>query len=80
MRISGHLPKATEIVERAVAASRAHGSSKREGIGLDLAASYARRRGDWAEASRRKGEADEAYRRWGAVQLADRPGRLGGTT
>jgi predicted ATPase len=72
MRITGRSAKATEIFERAVAAARARGTSKREGIALDLAASHARLQGGVARAEALRRDANDAYRRWGAVRLAGR--------
>jgi len=72
MRITGRPTKATTTFERAVRTARAHGSLKREGIALDLAAAHARLRGDTARAGALRRDASDAYRRWGAVRLAER--------
>jgi predicted ATPase len=71
-RITGRTTTAGKTLERAVRAARAHGSSKREAIALDLASSRARLQGDMAHADALRRQANDAYRSWGAARLADR--------
>ena len=67
-RIDGDLERATEEVERAITAARAHKAPKREAFALDLAARLAEARGEDPAAPRR--EAVEAHRRWGRFTSA----------
>ena len=73
LRISGRPQRARAALEGAIEAARAQGSLKREAIGLDLAASYARAEGDSARAAELRGRVDETYRFWGAAALARSP-------
>ena len=72
LRLGRRPAQARSAVERAVALAREQRAPKREAVGLDLAASYARRTGDLPRADALKREADDAYGRWGAVVLAAR--------
>jgi predicted ATPase len=63
-RIRGDALPAEACFERALTASRAHKSLKREALALDLAAAFFRGRGD-PRADERAREASDAYRRWG---------------
>jgi hypothetical protein len=65
-RLAGNAELATARYDQAIGAAREHGLSHVEAIAAELAARYARQRGDFADAANYLRRAVACYERWGA--------------